>query len=89
MIDEDEITAYIWDANGDRRNLSKGQRAMLAALRPGAQSSLSEETGVANGYIARARQVIHWCDSDDLIGEFGQMVDDQAGQLHGLKPRGT
>lgn len=58
LIDEDEITAYIWDANGDRRNLSKGQRAMLAALRPGASRSLSEQTNVALGYVAKARQVI-------------------------------
>ena len=64
LIDEDEITAYIWDANGDRRNLSKGQRAMLAALRPGASRSLSEQTNVALGYVAKARQVIQWCDSE-------------------------
>ena len=64
LIDEDEITAYIWDANGDRRNLTKGQRAMLAALRPGTKRSLSDQTGVANGYIAKARQVIQWCDSE-------------------------
>ena len=64
LIDEDEITAYIWDANGDRRNLTKGQRAMLAALRPASTVSLSENTGVALGYIGKARQVIHWCDSE-------------------------
>lgn len=64
LTDEDEITAYIWDANGDRRNLSKGQRAMLAALRPDSTVSLSENTGVALGYIGKARQVIQWCESE-------------------------
>ncbi len=64
LITEDEIVAYIWDANGDRRNLSKGQRAMLAALRPDSTVSLSENTGVALGYIGKARQVIQWCDSE-------------------------
>lgn len=64
LTDEDEITAYIWDANGDRRNLSKGQRAMLAALRPGSKRALSAQTQVADGYINKARQVIQWCDSE-------------------------
>lgn len=64
LANEDAITAFIWDANGDRRNLSKGQRAMLAALRPGAQRALSAQTGVADGYVNKARQVIQWCDAD-------------------------
>ena len=61
---EDAITSFIWDANGDRRNLSKGQRAMLAALRPGTARSLSEQTSVALGYIAKAATVIQWCDTE-------------------------
>lgn len=64
LTTEDEITAYIWDANGDRRNLSKGQRAMLAALRPGSALLLSSNTGASRQYIDRARQVIQWCDTD-------------------------
>ena len=64
LYDDDAITSFIWDANGDRRNLSKGQRAMLAALRPGGVRPLSGQTGVATGYIDKARQVIQWCDND-------------------------
>ena len=50
LTDEDAITAFIWDANGDRRNLSKGQRAMLAALRPGTAEIYSvTSAGVSAG----------------------------------------
>ena len=41
------ITVYVWDANGDRRNLSNGQRAILAALRPGTSELLSDSTDAA------------------------------------------
>ena len=64
LTNEDAIVAYIWDVNGDRRNLSKGQRAMLAALRPGSTRELSSQTGTNNQYIYRARQVIQWCDTE-------------------------
>ena len=64
LADEDAIVAFIWDANGDRRNLSKGQRAMLAAKAPGSTRVLSTQTDVTNGYINRARQVLQWCDDD-------------------------
>lgn len=60
---EEEIGAFIWDANGDRRDMSKGQKAMLAALRPGGVRPLSGQTGVATGYIDKARQVLQWCDT--------------------------
>ncbi len=63
LTSEEEIGAFIWDANGDRRDMSKGQKAMLAALRPGGVRPLSGQTGVATGYIDKARQVLQWCDT--------------------------
>jgi len=62
LAGEDAIVAFIWDANGDRRDMSKGAKAMLAALRPGSQRALSAHSGVAEGYINKARQVIEFCD---------------------------
>jgi hypothetical protein len=44
--------------------MSKGAKAMLAALRPGTTRSLSEQTDVALASIGRARQVIEFCDRD-------------------------
>lgn len=41
-------------ANGDRRDMSKGAKAMLAAL--GAALVLSTTTGVSHSFISRARQ---------------------------------
>ena len=64
LTDEDEIVAYIWAANGNRRNLTQGQRAMLAALRPGSTVFLGNSDGVSQTGIAKARQVIQWCDSE-------------------------
>ena len=47
LTGEDAIVAFIWDANGDRRDMSKGAKAMLAALGGGTVRSLSERTNVA------------------------------------------
>lgn len=74
LTDEDAIGAYIWDVNGERRDMSKGQKAMLAALRPGSTRVLSTQTDVTNGYINRARQVIQWCDDDTIANVCGGLV---------------
>ena len=59
---EDAIVAFIWDANGDRRDMSKGAKAMLAALRPGTGLFLGKTHDVSNVGISKARQVIEFCD---------------------------
>ena len=66
LTSEDAVVAFIWDANGDRRDMSKGAKAMLAALRPGSTRELSSQTGTNNQYIHRARQVIEFCDADTV-----------------------
>jgi hypothetical protein len=64
LTTQDAIVALIWDVNGERRDVSKGQKAMLAALRPGPERFLSKQAGVTNGYVAKARQVVQWCGAD-------------------------
>ena len=64
LTSEEEIGAFIWDANGDRRDMTKGQKAVMAVLMPGPQRSLSEQTGVATGYIGKAATVVKWCDAE-------------------------
>jgi hypothetical protein len=67
LIDEDEIVAYIWDANGDRRNgMSKGQLALLATICPGLVVSDSENAGVSLGYAGMARTIHKWCPDDTI-----------------------
>lgn len=56
---------------------------MLAALRPGGLRPLSGQTGVAYGYIGKARQVFQWCDTDPThVGAPGAWGDAQPGQCH-------
>lgn len=63
LTDEDSITAFIWDMNGDhRRHMSKGQTAMLAALMPGAVRLVSKHSSVSSAYVGKARTVIDFCD---------------------------
>lgn len=64
LTGEDAIVAFIWDANGDRRDMSKGAKAMLAALMPGSVRLLSNHQGVSHAYVVKARQVIEFCDAD-------------------------
>lgn len=64
LTSEEAIGAYIWDVNGERRDMSKGAKAMLAALRPGRADLLSKSVDVAHAYVSKARQVIEWCDSE-------------------------
>lgn len=59
---EDAIVAFIWDANGDRRDMSKGAKAMLAALMPGSVRLLSNHHSLSHAYVVKARQVIEFCD---------------------------
>jgi len=66
LTSEEEIGAFIWDANGDRRDMSKGQKAMLAALRPGTAVLLSNTSEVARSFVAKARQVIEWCPAETV-----------------------
>lgn len=66
LTSEEEIGAFIWDANGDRRDMSKGQKAMLAALRPGNQSLISRDSGVSEAYASWARMVLKWCDTETV-----------------------
>jgi hypothetical protein len=74
LTDEDAIGAYIWDVNGERRDMSKGQKAMLAALRPGTQSLLSKETGVSDAFVAKARVVIQWCAEEVIANVCGGLL---------------
>lgn len=62
LADEDAVVAFIWDANGDRRDMSKGAKAMMAALMEGSALLRSSNIGVSRAYVDRARQVIQWCD---------------------------
>lgn len=68
LTTDEAIVAFIWDANGDRRDMSKGAKAMLAALGPGRADLLSKSVDVAHAYVSKARQVIQWCD-DDMVAE--------------------
>lgn len=72
-LDTDEaITSFIWDANGDRRDMSKGAKAMLAALMPGRQILLSNSQGLSQAYVAKARVVMQFLDDEavsDVINE--------------------
>ena len=61
------IAEFVWDCNGDlRRHMSKGSLAMMAALKPGPQRALSAHSGLSEGYINKARQVIEFCDEDTV-----------------------
>lgn len=74
LTSEEEIGAFIWDANGDRRDMSKGQKAMLAALRPGTAVLLSNTSEVARSFVAKARQVIEWCPAETVESVIGGHV---------------
>lgn len=62
LTSEDAVVAFIWDANGDRRDMSKGAKAMLAALMPGTTVFLGNTHDVTRSRISKARQVIEFCD---------------------------
>lgn len=62
LTDEDAIVAYIWDVNGDRRDMSKGQKAMLAALAGGRTDLLSKSIEASSALVAKAKTVAQWCD---------------------------
>lgn len=62
LVTDEQIVAFIWDANGDRRDMSKGAKAMLAALRPGTTVFLGNTHDVTRSRISKARQVIEFCD---------------------------
>lgn len=67
LDDEDAIASFIWDLNGDRRDMSKGAKAMLAALMPGSSTRIRGiQQKVSHGYVNRAQQVIEFCD-DTLV----------------------
>lgn len=68
LVTDEQIVAFIWDANGDRRDMSKGAKAMLWALRPGAAVVLSTSAEVSHSFISRARQVIEFCD-EELVSD--------------------
>ena len=63
LRNDEDIEAFIWDLNGDRRDMSKGAKAMIAAHMQGSTRVLSTQLGVTNGYINRARQVMEFCDA--------------------------
>jgi hypothetical protein len=63
---EDAIGAYIWAANGERRDMTRGQKAMLKALQPGGVRFLGKQGEVSSASIAKARQVIEWCDAETI-----------------------
>jgi ParB-like nuclease domain len=59
------VAEFVWDVNGDlRRHMPKGALAVMAALKPGPQRALSAHSGLSEGYINKARQVIEFCDDD-------------------------
>ena len=66
LTSEEEIGAFIWDANGDRRDMSKGQKAMMAALLPGGVRFLGKQSDASFPMIAKARQVIEWCPAETV-----------------------
>ena len=67
LTSEDAVVAFIWDMNGDhRRHMSKGQIAMMAALRPGTQSLVSKNSRVSSAYVAKARVVTEFLDEWDV-----------------------
>jgi ParB-like chromosome segregation protein Spo0J len=48
LVSDEDIEAFIWDLNGDRRDMSKGAKAMLAAHMSGSTRELSSQTGTNN-----------------------------------------
>ena len=61
------VAEFVWDVNGDlRRHMPKGALAVMAALKPGPQRALSAHSGLSEGYINKARQVIEFC-TDDVV----------------------
>jgi hypothetical protein len=61
---EGDPVRFILGVNLQRRHLSKGQRAMLAALADGSNRFVANQADVTQSRIAKARTILRWAPAD-------------------------